>query len=472
MNPARIPLCVDLDGTLCRSDTLFECLLLTLKREPVRLLQLPAWLLRGRATLKQELAAGADLDPERLPYHKEFVEWLRAERERGRELVLCTAADRSVAQAVADHLGLFSSVIASDGTHNLRGEAKRAELVRRYGERGYDYAGNDTTDFAVWSSARQSVVVSASNAVAARATDLAPTERRFAAASAGLLTWLKALRVHQWSKNLLVLVPFVLAYKFNIGSLEAALMAFLAFSLCASSVYLLNDLLDLAADRAHPRKRRRPFARGALPLSHGLLMSALLLAAAFTLAAWLPPRFFMVLGFYYAVTLAYSLHLKRVATIDVMLLAGLYTLRLVAGGAATLTPLSFWLLAFSMFIFLSLAVIKRYTELWQSKEGGNGKPAGRGYHADDLPMIGALGVAAGYSAVLVLALYVNSPQAKAYADSKWLWLLCPLLLYWISRAWMLAHRGRMTDDPLVFALTDRVSLFIGLLMTMVVAAAF
>jgi len=471
MSQNRIPLCVDLDGTLTRSDTLFESLLLVLKQAPLALLQLPLWLLRGRAYLKQRLAALAGLDAAALPYHEEFLAWLREQRRQGRELVLCTAADRQIAETVARHTGIFADVIASNGTDNLKSEFKRAGLVARYGERGYDYAGNDRADLAVWRSARRAVTVGATPRVLDELRHFAEIEHSFAGLGGGALAWFKALRVHQWVKNLLVFLPVLLAHKLESGPLTQTVLAFVAFSLCASSVYLLNDLLDLNADRAHPRKRARPFASGTLQLSQGLIASLLLLAVAFILAAQLPLRFVMVLAFYYTVTLSYTLYLKRVATIDVMLLAGLYTLRIIAGGAATATELSFWLLAFSMFIFLSLGIIKRYTEL-DLVQPVDSKAPGRGYVADDLPLLRVLGVAAGYGAVLVLALYVNSPQSLAgYSQPKWLWFLCPLMLYWISRAWMLAHRGRMHDDPVVFALRDRVSLFIIGLMALTVAAA-
>ena len=471
MKQRSIPLCVDLDGTLVRTDTLLESLLRLFKQAPLSLPLLPVWLLRGRAYFKRQLAARIRLDAATLPYHAEFLAWLREEHGRQRELVLCTAADQEIAQAVARHTGLFSRVLSSDGAENLKSERKRAKLVELFGERGYDYAGDAAADLPVWRSARRAVIVGADGTTRARAARIAEIERSFDAAGGRLLLWFKALRLHQWVKNLLIFLPVLLAHRLDAQAMSQALAAFFAFSLCASSVYLLNDLLDLDSDRAHPRKHSRPFASGALPLSQGMIASPLLLAAGFALAAVLPLRFVLVLAFYYAVTLAYSMVLKRIATVDVMLLAGLYTLRIIAGGAATGVVLSFWLLAFSMFIFLSLGIIKRYTELDLLKDGG-GVAAGRGYVADDLPLLRSLGVAAGYGAVVVLALYINSPQSQAeYTHPKWLWLLCPLLLYWISRAWMYTHRGRMHDDPVVFALSDGVSLVIAALMALTIAAA-
>lgn len=472
MSAKPIPLCVDLDGTLIRSDSLLECVLRLAKQAPWKLLLLPFWLLRGRAHFKQQVGAGLEeFDASVLPYHEEFLDWLGQQRERGRELVLCTAADQRVAEAVAAHVGVFSGVLASNGAHNLKGRHKAAALVERYGARGFDYAGNERVDLEVWSQARRAIVVNGAACLAQQAGRAAELEREFHKIPAGIGTWLKALRLHQWVKNFLVPVPMLLAHQLDADSVLLALLAFLSFGLCASSVYVLNDLLDLEADRRHPRKRLRPFASGALPLWQGMLVSPLLLLAAFLLALILPFKFMLVLAFYYAVTLGYSLYFKRVATLDVMLLAGLYTLRLMAGGAATATPVSFWLLAFSMFIFLSLGIIKRYAELDQVK-AVRGNAHGRGYVPDDMPLLRVLGVAAGYGAVLVLALYINSPQSlEAYSQPQHLWLLCPLMLYWITRAWMLAHRGQMHDDPVVFALRDPVSLLIGASMGIVVAVA-
>lgn len=455
MQPQKIPLCVDLDGTLVRSDTLWESLLRLFKQHPAQLLMTPLWLARGRAYLKQAIAQRTALDPVTLPYNAEFLQWLRLQKVAGRRLVLCTAADRKIAESVAAHLGIFDEVLASDGAHNLRGEAKCAELCKRYGERSYDYAGNDASDLAVWRSARQATLVTAPRTLEIRAKNVATIEKIFAGTPATTAAWIKAIRLHQWVKNLLIFLPPLLAHRLDAAGLQNALLGFLAFGLCASSVYLLNDLLDLDADRSHPRKRDRAFASGTLPLSQGIAASLLLLALAFTVAVQLPIYFVAVLVFYTLTTLAYSLRLKRVTTLDVMLLAGLYTLRVIAGGAAADVGLSFWLLAFSMFLFLSLGVVKRYAEL---RALNDRSAPGRGYHADDLPMLRSMGISAGYSAVLVLALYINSPQSQAlYAHPTWLWLVCPLLLYWISRVWMKTHRGQMHDDPIVFALRDPIS---------------
>lgn len=471
MTAAPPPLCVDLDGTLCRSDTLLESFLCLLKAHPLLLLALPFWLLRGRAHLKQQIASRVMPRIETLPWNGEVADWLRAEHAAGRRLVLCTGADRRIAEAVAAHWGLFDAVLGSDGETNLTARRKRDALVQRYGAQGYDYIGNSSADLPVWSACRRAVVVG-TDRLAAGAAAVAEVERRFAPGdAAGWKTWLRALRLHQWAKNALVLLPMVLAGAYTGTVLGQSLLAFLAFGICASGVYLLNDLLDLEADRHHPRKRHRPFAAGQLSLLHGLLLSGLLLVLSLGLALAVQLPFLLTLAGYYVLTLSYSLVLKTYSVIDVLALASLYTLRLLGGAAATGLALSFWLLAFSMFLFLSLGVVKRYAEIHDALAGGR-HLKGRGYRRADLPLLQNFGVSAGYGAVLVLALYINSPDSLlSFAHPARLWLLCPLLLFWISRVWVRTHRGQMDEDPVVFALRDGVSRAVLLLVAALFVAA-
>lgn len=450
-----------MDGTLVLTDSLHESLLAVLRRNPLLMFVMPVWLLGGKARFKREVARRAALEGRTLPFNEPLLAWLR-QQQGTREIVLCTAADEAIARSVAHHAGVFDDVLASDGRLNLAGGDKALALVERFGERGFDYAANGPVDIPVWSKARRAIVVNATPSVERAARRVAEVERVFPPAAAGLWTWTRALRLHQWAKNLLIFVPLLTAHlAFDIDAVGHALLAFLAFGLCASSVYLLNDLLDLPSDRLHPRKRHRPFAAGRLSLLAGIALAPLLLAGAFALAALLPGRFMIALAAYYLLTLAYSFKLKRVELLDVVVLASLYTSRIVAGTFAMTLPLSFWLLAFSMFLFLSLALVKRYTELAIMRDSGLESAAGRGYRVDDLPLLGGLGGAAGYLSVLVLALYINSHESAAlYGQPKLLWLLCPLLLYWISRAWLLTHRGRMHDDPLLFAIRDPISLLV------------
>lgn len=468
------PLVVDLDGTLLRSDLLVETGLAFLRDQPHRLFAPLRWLTQGKATLKHELALATEIDASVLPYDAAVIHYIEDARDAGREIVLATASHHHLADQVAVHLGLFDAVIASDRERNLSAHAKRDVLVQRYGDKGFDYLGNSNDDLPVWRAAHRAVVVNAPQAVERKARAQGNVSEVIQSGGATPRDWVRALRLHQWLKNLLVFVPLLAAHKVGDGwAIFDAMLAFLAFGLCASSVYLLNDLLDLRDDRHHVRKRLRPFAAGRIPLQTGVVVLPALLLGAFTLAAWqLPPGFGLVLAGYYALTLAYSVAIKRRMVIDVITLAALYTLRIIAGAAALEVPLSFWLLAFSMFMFLSLALVKRQAELFQVRSQSNDKARGRGYLADDMQMISSLGAAAGYMAVMVLALYINDANTtELYRHPEFIWLVCPLLLTWISRVWMLAHRGEMNEDPVLFAMRDRASLYMGAIIALVFWAA-
>jgi 4-hydroxybenzoate polyprenyltransferase len=469
------PLCVDLDGTLIHSDILLESLLLLLKRNPLYLVLAVGWLLLGgKARLKAEIASRVVLNPAALPYNKELLAWLKSERGAGRELWLCTAANTQLAEKVAQHLEVFDGVIASDHRTNLVGERKAEELVARFGEGAFDYCGNEWRDMAIWRCARHAIVVNGPPSLVRRAEAEVSVSRVFpVTGSKRHRVILRALRPHQWAKNVLVMVPLFAAHRAgDLFSLTCSLAAFAAFCLCASSVYVLNDMLDLEADRAHLRKSRRPFASGDLSLATGFVLAPLLLAAAVLIAAPLPGKFQLALATYYVLTFTYSTTLKRLLLIDAVALAGLYTLRIIAGAGAAWVPLSFWLLLFSVFLFLSLAFVKRYAELDALRRQQKLQALGRGYRVEDLAVLQSFGTAAGYLSVLVLALYINSPDIEPlYHRPKVIWMLCVLLLYWISRVWMTAHRGSMHDDPVVYALRDRVSLGLGLLAAITIAVA-
>lgn len=469
---ASVPLCIDLDGTLIRSDLLFESALALLKRNPGYLLAFPFWLLRGRAWLKRQIAERAHVDVTTLPYDGRVLALLRDGHGSG-HVVLCTASDRILADAVATHVGGFQSVLASDGVGNLSGRRKAATLIDRFGERGFDYAGNEVRDLAVWKHARRAWVVNGNARLAARAGRVSEVAEVLPRDRAGVREWLRALRLHQWLKNVLVFVPLLAAHLvLEPAELGRAMAAIVIFGICASSVYVLNDLLDLQSDRRHPRKRNRPFAAGRLPLAGGLVVAPLLTLVSLIAAFALAPAFALVLCGYYVLTLAYSLRLKQIAMLDVMVLAGLYTVRIIAGTVAIGVAFSFWLLAFSMFLFLSLALVKRYTELAAQRSAGIDLVPGRGYATSDYELLGSLGAASGYLSVLVLALYINSTaSAELYRRPQVLWLLCPLLLYWISRVWIIAHRDAMHDDPVLFAVRDKVSLVILVLTAAVVLLA-
>jgi len=477
-----IPLVLDLDGTLVPTDTLVENLLRVLAERPLALVGALAAMLRNRAAFKHRLAEAVKLDPAGLVYNQDVLALARQARAEGRPVFLATAADRSIAEAVARHLALFDGVWASDGTTNLKGAAKAEMLVRRFGAGNFDYAGDSQADRPVWARARRAILVAPGAVLLAQVTADAARSPDDILTLGGVGRPLqqarllaRALRLHQWAKNVLLFVPMVAAHRVQAPVVLAGCLAFLSFSLCASSVYLVNDLLDLPHDRAHPTKRRRPFASGALDLARAPALVAVLLALTLAAAAALPLRFMMMLAIYYVGTLSYSFVLKRRMVWDVMMLAGLYTIRIFAGAAATRIPISPWLLAFALFLFFCLAVVKRLTELTLFVQGGQapGKAlAGRGYGPADLDMLRSMATSSGYMAVLVMALYVNSGEVlPLYHTPAALWALCPILLFWVSRVLMLANRGLMNDDPVVFALRDRVSLLTGLAALLAIVAA-
>ena len=470
---AEPPLFVDLDGTLVKTDLLLESLLVMLKAQPWTLLLLPLWLLRGRAHLKAQIARRADVAAETLVYDSRVVAWLETERKAGRTLVLATASNRKYADAVATHLGMFGVVIASDERANLKGHEKVAAILAHTNGGPFDYAGNSSADVPIWRKARKVICVDTPSGVVRTVRSFCVPEEMVTPRRAYLKLLIKAIRVHQWLKNALIFVPLAAAHRLT--DVEADLRvvaAFFAYSFLASSVYVMNDLTDLRSDRLHPRKCKRPFASGELPLHHGLALIPVLLTSSVVIATlFLPLQFLGVLGIYYVCSLAYNFWAKERVVWDVVLLAGLYVLRVIAGAAAVPVPASFWLLAFSMFIFSSLALAKRYSEMASMAKLGRSNAHGRGYLTDDMPILQTMGVAAGYMAVLVMALYINSPEIHAlYERPETLWGICPLLLFWMSRIWVKTHRGEMHDDPVVFAVKDRVSLLVGALCAVCVAA--
>ncbi len=428
-------------------------------------------LLRARASFKNALANCTDIDPSILPYREDVLAYLASRQQAGTTLILATASHERWAHAVAVHLGSFDRVLATTATCNLKGARKLQAIQADAAGAPFGYVGDAHADVPIWAKARDVVMVAPSKRLRAKLSAPSPTILGTLPKRAQAVV--RALRPHQWAKNALLVVPLLLARQItDLSRVSLALAAFAAFSLCASSVYVLNDWLDVEADRAHPRKRKRPFASGALPLAAAPMLASLLLAVSVSLAAWaLPLRFLAVLGIYFATTTAYSLVLKNRVLVDVFVLATLYTLRIVAGGVATDLLVSEWLLGFSIFLFTSLAFAKRYVEMTRLIAEGKDKAEGRAYLTSDISLLEVLGGSSGYLSVLVFALYIKNGLPAFYSRPELLWLACPLLMYWISRLWLMAKRGELHDDPVVFALTDRTSLGIGAAVGILVALA-
>ncbi len=469
-----IPLCVDLDGTLVKSDTLLDSALALARQHPRQVLRIPGWLLKGKASFKAHLTSAVALDVPRLPYNHAVLQFLHAQRAAGRTLYLATAADRSLAQRVAADLGIFHGVLASDGALNLAGKNKLQSFQRQFADAPalgrFDYIGNAMPDLPLLAHARTAMLANPVPGLQRRlqAKGIKPAHVFLDRATAAR-SFLKSIRLHQWAKNVLIFLPLLLAHRISPRPLLMAALAFLSFSLCASSTYIINDLLDIEADRRHPRKRRRPFAAGDMSPLTGIGIILGFLAISGAIAALLPPKFLFWLVTYTVITLAYSLRLKRMVLVDVIVLSGLYTLRILAGSAATNAPISPWLAGFCIFFFLSLAMVKRFSEMSNLLSEGASPANGRGYLTSDVEQLRSFGTSSAYASVVVFTLYINNPEVlRLYHHPQRLWLLAPILILWLSRVWLLASRGDLDEDPVIFALTDRRSMLLGAVAVLVV----
>jgi 4-hydroxybenzoate polyprenyltransferase len=489
---AEVPLCVDLDGTLVKSDTLVDAVLLLARQQPASPLHWPRWVSKGKASFKREITDRAQVDVEHLPYNRPLVEYLWEQHARGRRIFLATAADKGFADRVAAHFGdLFTGVLASDGTLNLAGANKLAAFQQQFPE-GFTYIGNAMPDRTLLQASVQPMAANPHGSLRrALRRDKTVLHREFTDRRPTLKVFLKAIRLHQWAKNVLVFLPPLLAHDISVRSIVCSALAFLSLSFCASATYIINDLLDIEADRRHPRKRMRPFASGDLSPFAGVGIISGFFVIAIALALALPyvfsalpgtvehlslikdPHGFVIwLGIYTITTLSYSFALKRMMLIDVIVLSGLYTVRLVAGASATAVPLSEWLAAFSIFFFLSLAFVKRFSELELMIVNNRDKASGRGYRTSDIEQLRSFGSSSAFAAVVVLSMYIsNLSAAHLYKHMGRLWLLMPVLILWISRVWLLASRGELHEDPVVYAITDKTSWLLGAISGLLVWAS-
>jgi 4-hydroxybenzoate polyprenyltransferase len=455
-----IPLCVNCEYALLKTNIFHEAIFLLVKGNPLDIFRLPIWLLRGRSTLIQRVSEKIQINWRTVPLCERVVERVQAAQDGNRQVYLLTSMPKTWAHALAAVLA-DSKLIFTDQKNTVACiEATRSHLTDLFGMRGFDYIGDGRRDLPLCKSARRALIVTSDRTTIARANENSVVESVIPRDKAGPFTFLKMIRIHQWLKNFLIWVPLLASHRLtSVHSIGIATVAFVAFSFCASSVYVLNDLLDLESDRQHVRKRNRPIAAGKIPVNQALVIGMLLFVSAACLALRVSALFAITVGIYFVMTLAYSLRLKRQVIVDVMLLAALYTIRVVAGAVATIVVPSFWLLAFSMFLFLSLAMVKRYSEMLVTLAQDRQYAAGRGYSVEDMPVLLSLGVSVGIAAIVVLALYINdSSTSKLYPATIWLWPVPPLMLYWVSRVWMKARRGEMHDDPVVFAIRDWQSL--------------
>lgn len=456
MKTETLPIVVDLDGTLTTTDTLIESLVKLVKTSPSNLLRIPFWLGRGRAGLKEAVAERVSLSAAHLPYHQELLSYLRAQKSQGRSIILATAAHAKIAQSVSDHIGLFDAVLATERGENLKGSAKLKSIQEKVGP-DFVYAGDCAADMPIWKGAKAAILVGVPPRLASAVRQQTSVEQEFPKKGGGVKTWLRAMRVHQWLKNVLLFVPLLTAFSFlDVAKFFTVAIAFLSFSLAASATYIVNDLWDLESDRVHPRKRERPLASGRLPIVQAVVGAAGMLLVGLGLALAISKLFLGLLLFYLVITSAYSWSLKTYVLIDVIVLSLLYTLRILAGSAAVGIVVSSWLLAFSVFIFLSLALVKRCSELISLSTTGQTATRGRDYRVGDLAVLWPLGVGAALSSVVVFGLFLSSPETQQrYATPELLWLVAVGLIYWLARIWIKTSRAEMHDDPLIYAIRDK-----------------
>lgn len=461
MSNKPIPLVVDLDGTLLNTDTLFESANQYFWSSPQSIFDMSRWFLSGKLTLKTKLAEKVDIDPKSLPYQAEIIEFILSEKSSGREIVLATASSERYASSIAEELGLFDLVLSSTSNVNLKGTTKKDELVRRFGEKGFDYIGDSHADVSVWKHANISYMIDPQHSWITDVESTSSAHLLHPEKKTPISILARTLRVHQWIKNLLILLPLVVTHQiFDPQALWNVILAFFAFSFAASSIYVVNDLVDLPNDRAHLTKRNRPFASGDASIITGWILWPFLMMAALLIAFGLVSvAFGIVVVAYIVLTIVYSLKLKKIAVFDVITLSLLYTMRIVAGAVAIQAIPSTWILSFSLFFFFSLALMKRFSELLEIKNSGSSRAIrGRGYQSDDLELVASLGAGSGLVSILVFLLYIHDPSISVlYSEPLFLWLGGVILLIWITRAWLIAHRGMMHEDPIVFALKDKFS---------------
>jgi 4-hydroxybenzoate polyprenyltransferase len=482
------PLCVDLDGTLVKTDTLVDSVLVLARQNPKAILSIPGWLAQGKAAFKRHVTNAVTIDVEALPYNRPLLDFLTDQHAAGRQIFLATAADRTLADRIAVQHPIFTDVLASDGTHNLAGGNKLAAFKARFGDE-FSYIGNARPDLSILSVCREPMVANPDSSLMSglHSAKVVPA-RIFRDGVSPVKAWLKAIRLHQWAKNVLIFLPMLLGHTWKgpqgPGSFIGALIGFFSFGFCASATYIVNDLLDIEADRRHHTKRRRPFAAGNISAIAGVSVVLLFLAIAVSLAFALPHLVALVgppmtfphslikwLTVYAVTTTLYSLVLKRVVLVDVIVLSGLYTVRIFAGAAAGGAPMTNWLGGFSIFFFLSLAFIKRFAELESLRLRDLVPTNGRGYIMNDIEQLRAFGTTAGYASIVVLLFYISNLDTHLYHHPGRLWFMLPILLLWVSQLWLLASRGELNEDPVVYAITDKRSLLLGILVVAVVLAA-
>lgn len=469
--PNSLPIIVDLDDTFLNSDLLVEAFIVLLKKNPFYIFPCLLWLIRGKYFLKENIFKRVEIDYTLVPVNKELKSFLELESANGRKIILATGSLQNTAYEIGKLYPVFNEIHGSIGDINLVGRKKSNFLIEKYGQGQFDYIGNSKADLEIFDSCRIAYLVNPSKSVEGKVIKTGKLKKCWRTKKSMFLASIQSIRIYQWVKNILLFVPLFTSHSYNsFDSVIKVIVAFFAFSFIASAGYVINDLMDINGDRTHTTKKNRPFASGNLSLLSGFTITCLLIIAGIYLSSLLNGTFMVILILYFFLSVGYSIHLKKIVLYDVFLLATFYTMRVISGGIVTDISLSFWLIAFSIFIFLSLAFIKRYSEIIQVTHTKNIKKNRRDYSFEDIPLLQIMGVASGFLSAIVFSLYINSPDVELlYAYPKLLWLLCLLQLFWICRVWLVTSRGEMTDDPIIFTLKDPVSYVIIFLTAIILA---
>ena len=453
-------LVVDLDDTLIFSDMLHETFWAAFSNDYRIPIKSVTWLIRGKEKLKNKLGISAEINVENLPYNNDVINYIKKHRKQGGYTALVSASNQAVAEKIAKFLNLFDEVKGSSENLNLKGHAKAKFLITRFGVKNYDYMGDSLNDLPIWKNANKAITVNANSSTIKECEKINSNYHHLKSELSQniFFNYLKVIRTYQWIKNILVFVPMFAAHQLTKDNFIDSSLAFIAFCLIASSVYVINDLFDLNADRAHPIKKLRPFAIGTIPIKNGLIIFLLLFVPGIVISFIIEFYFFLLVLIYFTLSFLYSIVFKKKVILDICILGILYTFRIVGGGFTTEIQLSFWLLAFSIFLFLSLAAIKRQSELVDLKNRKRINIIGRGYLTNDLPIISTIAISSGFISVLLAGLYINSPDVLALYSKPWtLGVASIILLFWIMNIVFASSRGLVNDDPIIYAIKDNTS---------------
>jgi len=462
-NNNQFPICVDLDGTLMRTDSFVEMLISFVRSNPFRLIKVAYFLIsRGKGYTKSKLAENTGVSEKLLPFHSEFLKFLIDQKKQNRRLILTTGSSEIFAKKVSDHLGIFDQVIASTSKINMIGKKKLKAVHSLLGGKPFAYAGNSHQDIPLWLAAEEQFFVNTPARIKRKVLKKKNRlKQEFKSVPFSLSNFFKAIRIHQWTKNLLIFVPLITAHSFDLDSFKICFLSFLAFGLCASSSYIFNDILDIQFDRLSKSKSARPFANGEFSIKFGVLLIILLFVGAIAFSTLVSINLGYLLLIYFLSSVLYSVYFKPFAIVDLIFLASFFTFRVFVGIVVLEVSFSIWLINFCFLTFFGLAACKRYTEI---SRNGKSKLPGRNYEFSDQTFLMNLGLASCFTALVIFLLFIDHLNlTDTYSNPQFLWGIFPILLFWFSRIWWLNVKDKLDEDPLIFAIRDIPSILVAVL---------